>query len=111
MPDDALILTLEEQADSKWLLQTGTTADYEMTYLYISDTDGGSTSMIPGMGSSGAKLKTGLLTAAGDSCKVSFTFPEGKEDSVQIQFNFADRVNGENTVTAKNVIRFEKGMM
>jgi len=113
VPDDALILTLE-QADSKWLLQTGRTADYKMTYLYISDTDGGSTSMIPGMGSSGAKLKTGLLTgtgAAGDSCKVSFTFPEGKEDSVQIQFNFADRVNGENTIIAKNVIRFEKGMM
>ena len=113
VPDDALILTLE-QADSKWLLQTGRTADYKMTYLYISDTDGGSTSMIPGMGSSGAKLKTGLLTgtgAAGDSCKVSFTFPEDKEDSVQIQFNFADRVNGENTVIAKNVIRFEKGMM
>ena len=107
VPDDALILTLE-QSDDKWLLQTGRTSDYKMTYLYISDTDGGSTSMIPGMGSSGAKLKTGELV---DSCKVSFSFPENKNDSVKIQFNFSDRTNGDETVIAKNVIRYEKGTM
>ena len=63
-----------------------------MTYLYISDTDGGgSNSMIPGMGSSGATLKTGTLAAAGDSCLVAFTFPAEKNDSVKMQFTFADR--------------------
>lgn len=118
VPNDALILTLE-QSDDKWLLQTGNRADGIMTYLYISDTDdGGSTSMIPGMGSNGAKLKTGVLEdanaeyVAGDSCKVTFTFPSEKNDSVQIQFYFQDRKNSQNeTVMAKNVIRYEKGMM
>lgn len=93
VPDDALILTLE-QSDDKWLLQTGKRADGIMTYLYISDTDGGSSnSMIPGMGSSGATLKTGVLAdanaqyVAGDSCKVAFTFLDEKNDSVKMQFN------------------------
>lgn len=111
VPDDALIMTLEQDGD-KWLLQTGRTTDYEMTYLYVSDTDGGgSTSMIPGMGSSGASLKTGTRAAVGDSCQVSFTFLAEKNDSVKIQFNFQDRVKDNETVTAKNVIRYEKGMM
>ena len=115
IPDITQILTLEDAGEGKWLLQTGKTSDYQMTYLYISDTDGGgSTSMIPGMGSSGAKLKTGLLTgdgAAGDSCKVAFSFPV-ENDSIQIQFNFQDRKNDkEETIKAKNVIRYEKGMM
>jgi len=111
VPDDALILTLE-QSDNKWLLQTGRTSDYEMTYLYVSDpAGGGSTSMIPGMGSSGAKLKTGTRAAVVDSCLVSFTFLPEKNDSVKIQFNFTDREDGENTIIAKNVIRYEKGMM
>ena len=113
IPDITQILTLE-RAEDKWLLQTGKTSDYQMTYLYISDTDGGgSTSMIPGMGSSGAKLKTGILTgngAAGDSCKVVFSFPV-ENDSIQMQFNFQDRQKNEETVKAKNVIRYEKGMM
>ena len=117
VPDDALILTLE-QAGDKWLLQTGRTSDYKMTYLYVSDpAGGGSTSMIPGMGSSGATLKTGVLEdasaqyVAGDSCLVSFTFLPEKNDSVKIQFNFADREEDGKPVTAKNVIRYEKGMM
>lgn len=111
VPDDALIMTLE-QAGDKWMLQTGRTIDYVMTYLYISDTDGGgSTSMIPGMGSSGASLKTGTLAAIGDSCQVAFTFLAEKNDSVKMQFNFQDRVKDDKTVTAKNVIRYEKGMM
>lgn len=111
VPDDALILTLEGEGDN-WLLQTGKTADYKMTYLYISDTDGGKTSMIPGMGSNGAKLKTGTREAVSDSCLVSFTFPPAKNDSVKIQFNFQDRKNDkEETVKAKNVIRYEKGTM
>lgn len=111
VPDDALIMTLE-QAGDKWMLQTGRTIDYEMTYLYISDTDGGSsTSMIPGMGSSGASLKTGTRAAIADSCQVTFAFPAEKNDSVQIQFNFQDREKDGNAVTAKNVIRYEKGMM
>ena len=111
VPDDALILTLEQEGD-KWLLQTGRTIDYEMTYLYVSDTDdGGSTSMIPGMGSNGASLKTGTRAAVGDSCQVSFTFLAEKNDSVQMQFNFQDRTKDNKTVTAKNVIRYEKGMM
>ena len=110
IPDITQILTLEQAAD-KWLLQTGKTADGVMTYLYVSDTDGGSTSMIPGMGGSGAKLKTGTLAAVGDSCQVTFTFPVAN-DSVQMQFNFQDRQNDkEETVKAKNVIRYEKGMM
>ena len=117
VPDDALILTLE-QAGDKWLLQTGRTSDYKMTYLYVSDpAGGGSSSMIPGMGSSGATLKTGVREdasaqyVAGDSCLVSFTFLEEKNDSVKIQFNFADREEDGKPVTAKNVIRYEKGMM
>lgn len=115
IPDITQILTLADAGEGKWLLQTGKTSDYQMTYLYISDTDGGgSTSMIPGMGSSGAKLKTGLLTgdgAAGDSCKVAFSFPV-ENDSIQIRFNFQDRKNDkEETIKAKNVIRYEKGMM
>ncbi len=117
VPDDAMILTLE-QADDKWLLQTGKRADGIMTYLYISDTDGGgSNSMIPGMGSSGASLKTGVLAdanaqyVAGDSCKVAFTFLAEKNDSVKMQFNFADREKDGKTVTAKNVIRYEKSTM
>ena len=111
IPDITQILTLEKDGD-KWLLQTGKTADYTMTYLYVSDTDGGgSNSMIPGMGSSGATLKTGTRAAVGDSCQVSFTFPAAKNDSVKIQFNFADREKDGKTVTAKNVIRFEKGTM
>lgn len=117
IPDITQILTLE-QADEKWLLQTGKRADGIMTYLYISDSDGGSGSMIPGMGSSGATLKTGVLadanaqSVAGDSCKVTFTFPAAKNDSVQIQFNFQDRKNDKDEdVKAKNVIRYEKGMM
>ena len=110
VPGDALILTLESEND-KWLFQTGRTSDYKMTYLYVSDTSGGSTSMIPGMGSSGAKLKTGTREAVGDSCQVSFAFLAEKNDSVKIQFNFADRVENEEPVTAKNVIRYEKGTM
>ena len=117
VPDDALILTLE-QSDDKWLLQTGKRADGIMTYLYISDTDGGgSNSMIPGMGSSGATLKTGVLAdanaqyVAGDSCKVAFTFLDEKNDSVKMQFNFADREKDGKAVTAKNVIRYEKSTM
>ena len=117
VPDDALILTLE-QAGDKWLLQTGRTSDYKMTYLYVSDpAGGGSSSMIPGMGSSGATLKTGVREdasaqyVAGDSCLVSFTFLEEKNDSVKIQFNFADREEDGKPVTAKNVIRYEKGTM
>ena len=111
VPDDALIMTLE-QADDKWLLQTGRTADYKMTYLYISDTDGGgSSNSIPGMGSNGASLKTGIREAINDSCLVSFTFPAQKNDSVKILFNFADREKDGKTVTAKNVIRYEKGTM
>jgi hypothetical protein len=110
VPDDAQILTLEEDGD-KWLLQTGRTADYQMTYLYVSDTTGGSTSMIPGMGSNGAKLKTGTRETVSDSCKVSFTFLPEKDDSVKIQFNFADREEDGKPVTAKNVIRYEKGTM
>ena len=117
VPDDALILTLE-QAGDKWLLQTGRTSDYKMTYLYVSDpAGGGSSSMMPGMGSSGATLKTGVREdasaqyVAGDSCLVSFTFLPEKNDSVKIQFNFADREEDGKPVTAKNVIRYEKGMM
>ncbi|MBQ6063939.1 MAG: hypothetical protein IJK87_09985 [Prevotella sp.] len=110
VPDDALILTLE-QADDNRLLQTGRTADYIMTYLYVSDNDNGSSSMIPGMGSSGASLKTGTREAVSDSCLVSFTFLAEKNDSVKIQFNFADREKDGKTVTAKNVIRYEKGTM
>lgn len=111
IPDITQILTLEQSGD-KWLLQTGKTADYTMTYLYISDTDGGgSNSMIPGMGSSGATLKTGTLAAAGDSCLVAFTFPAEKNDSVKMQFTFADREKDGKPVTAKNVIRYEKGTM
>lgn len=110
IPDITRILTLEKDGD-KWLLQTGKTADYTMTYLYVSDTDGGSNSMIPGMGSSGATLKTGTRAAVGDSCQVTLTFPAAKNDSVQIQFNFQDREKDGKAVTAKNVIRYEKGMM
>lgn len=111
VPDDALILTLEQDGD-KWLLQTGRTADYVMTYLYVSDTDGGSGGMsIPGMGSSGASLKTGIRSAINDSCQVAFTFLQEKNDSVKIQFNFSDREKDGNPVTAKNVIRFEKSTM
>ena len=112
VPDDALILTSEQDND-KWLLQTGRTADYKMTYLYVSDIEGGgSTSMIPGMGSSGATIKTGTRDAISDSCQVSLTFLSEKNDSVKIQFNFQDRKNDKDeTVTAKNVIRFEKGQM
>ena len=110
IPDDTQLLTLEEDGD-KWRLQTGKTADGNMTYLYISDTDGGGNSMIPGMGSSGASLKTGTYTAIGDSCQVAFTFLPEKNDSVKIQFNFADREKDGNPVKAKNVIRYEKGTM
>ncbi len=110
IPDITQILTLEKDGD-KWLLQTGKTADYTMTYLYVSDTDGGSNSMIPGMGSSGATLKTGTRAAVGDSCQVTLTFPAAKNDSVKIQFNFQDREKDGKTVTAKNVISLEKGMM
>ena len=110
VPDDALILTLE-QNNNKWLLQTGRNTEYEMTYLYISDTDDGSSSMIPGMGGNGAKLKTGTRAAAADSCQVAFTFYSEKNDSVQIQFNFQDRTKDDKTVTAKNVMRYEKGTM
>lgn len=116
LPDVSVILTLEKAGD-KWLLQTGKRPDGKMTYLYISDPENSSSSMIPGMGSSGAKLKTGVLEdesanyVAGDSCKVSFSFPENKNDSVKMQFNFQDRGEGENKVTAKNVIRYEKAMM
>lgn len=112
VPEDAMILTLEQDGD-KWRLQTGRTADYKMTYLYITDTDGGGGfgGMIPGMGGSGAKMKTGKYENIGDSCQVSFTFPANKNDSVQIQFNFPDRVKDGETVVAKNVIRFSKSMM
>ena len=116
LPDVSVILTLEK-AEDKWLLQTGKRPDGKMTYLYISDPENSSSSMIPGMGSSGAKLKTGVLEdesanyVAGDSCKVAFTFPPEKNDSVKMQFNFQDRGEGENKVTAKNVIRYEKAMM
>ena len=110
IPDITQILTLEKDGD-KWLLQTGRTADYTMTYLYVSDTGSGSTSMIPGMGSNGATLLTGTRAAVVDSCQVSLVFPQEKNDSVMIQFNFQDRVDGENTIVAKNVIRCEKGMM
>ena len=111
VPDDAMILNLE-QTDGKWSLQTGRTADYKMTYLYISDTDGGGFGggSIPGMGG-GAKLKTGKLENIEDSCQVTFTFPANKNDSVQIKFNFADREKDGNTTVAKNVIRYGKSMM
>lgn len=111
VPDDAMILNLE-QTDGKWSLQTGRTADFKMTYLYISDTDGGGFGggSIPGMGG-GAKLKTGKLENISDSCQVTFTFPENKNDSVKIQFNFADREKDGNTTVAKNVIRYGKSMM
>lgn len=111
VPDDAMILNLE-QTDGKWSLQTGRTADFKMTYLYISDTDGGGFGggSIPGMGG-GAKLKTGKLENISDSCQVTFTFPENKNDSVQIKFNFADREKDGNTTVAKNVIRYGKSMM
>ncbi len=111
VPDDAMILNLE-QTNGKWSLQTGRTADYKMTYLYISDTDGGGFGggSIPGMGG-GAKLKTGKLENINDSCQVTFTFPAGKNDSVQIKFNFADREKDGNTTVAKNVIRYGKSMM
>ena len=111
VPDDAMILNLE-QTNGKWSLQTGRTADYKMTYLYISDTDGGGFGggSIPGMGG-GAKLKTGKLENINDSCQVTFTFPAGKNDSVQIKFNFADREIVGNTTVAKNVIRYGKSMM
>jgi len=111
VPDDAMILNLE-QTDGKWSLQTGRKADFKMTYLYISDTDGGGFGggSIPGMGG-GAKLKTGKLENISDSCQVTFTFPAGKNDSVQIKFNFADREKDGNTTVAKNVIRYGKSMM
>ena len=111
VPDDAMILNLE-QTNGKWQLQTGRTADYKMTYLYISDTGGSGFGggSIPGMGG-GAKLKTGKLENISDSCQVTFTFPAGKNDSVQIKFNFADREKDGNTTVAKNVIRYGKSMM
>ena len=111
VPDDAMILNLE-QTNGKWSLQTGRTADYKMTYLYISDTDGSGFGggSIPGMGG-GAKLKTGKLESINDSCQVTFTFPENKNDSVKIQFNFADREKDGKTTVAKNVIRYGKSMM
>ena len=115
LPDVSVILTLEK-AEDKWLLQTGKRPDGKMTYLYITDVDG-TGSMMPGMGSGGAKLKTGVLEdadakyVAGDSCKVSFTFLPEKNDSVKIQFNFQDRGDVNDPVIAKNVIRYEKGMM
>ena len=111
VPDDAMILNLE-QTNGKWQLQTGRTADYKMTYLYISDTDGSGFGggSIPGMGG-GAKLKTGKLESINDSCQVTFTFPENKNDSVKIQFNFADREKDGKTTVAKNVIRYGKSMM
>ena len=113
VPDDARILTLE-QVNNKWRLQTGRTADYVMTYLYISDTDGGGMfggGGIPGMGGGGAKVKAGKLETIGDSCQVTFAFPSGKNDSVKIQFNFADREKDGKTVAAKNILRYSKSMM
>ena len=115
VPNDARIMTLERDGE-KWRLQTGRTTDYTMTYLYCSDSDSGNGFggvSIPGMGGSGASLKTGTYDAIGDSCQISFTFHTEKNDSVTIQFNFADRENEEDgkTVKAKNVIRFEKSMM
>ena len=111
VPDDARILTLEQDGD-KWRLQTGRTTDYEMTYLYSSDSGSGNGfGGMAGMGGSGASLKTGKYDAVMDCCQVSFTFHAEKNDSVTIKYNFADREKDGETVKAKNVIRFEKSMM
>ena len=113
VPNEARILTLEQDND-KWRLQACRNTDYVMTYLYSSDGDSGGGfggGSIPGMGGSGATLKTGTYDAIGDSCQVSFTFHPEKNDSVAIKFNFADREKDGKTVKAKNVIRFEKSMM
>lgn len=111
LPDATQILTLEQDGD-KWRLQAGKASNGEKTYLYISDSDSGSGGgSIPGLGGSGATLKTGLYTDIADSCQVTFTFPEAKNDSVKIQFNFSDREKDGNPVEAKNVIRYGTSTM
>ena len=108
VPDGALEVTLEKDGDY-WRFIAGKSGNDNL-YLYISDPEssGSGGYDISSLTGSGAKIKTGTLTAVGDSCKLTITNVvinnNETTDSVKIKYNFT-RVK-DNKDEAKNVMKF-----
>lgn len=111
LPEEAAILTLEKEGDF-WLFNGGKNADGKNTYLYPSASSGGF-DMSSLMGNSGATLKLGVREdmEVKDSCLVTITIDQEKNDSATVKFNIPDGEKDGEPVKAKNVIRYKSSMM
>lgn len=111
LPEEAMILTLEKE-DAFWLFNGGKNADGKNTYLYPSASSGGF-DMSSLMGNSGATLKLGVREdmEVKDSCLVTITIDQEKNDSATVKFNIPDGEKDGEPVKAKNVIRYKSSMM
>ncbi len=111
LPEEAMILTLEKE-DAFWLFNGGKNADGKNTYLYPSASSGGF-DMSSLMGGGGATLKLGVREdmEVKDSCLVTITIDQEKNDSATVKFNIPDGEKDGEPVKAKNVIRYKSSMM
>lgn len=109
LPEEAAILTLEKDGDF-WLFNGGKNADGKNTYLYPSASSGGF-DMSSLMGGGGATLKLGVREEVKDSCLVTITIDQEKNDSATVKFNIPDGEKDGEPVKAKNVIRYKSSMM
>lgn len=109
LPEEAMILTLEKE-DAFWLFNGGKNADGKNTYLYPSASSGGF-DMSSLMGGGGATLKLGVREdmEVKDSCLVTITIDQAKNDSATVKFNIPEGEKDDEPV--KNVIRYKSSMM
>lgn len=113
LPEEAMILTLEKTLEKEkafWLFNGGKNADGKNTYLYPSASSGGF-DMSSLMGGGGATLKLGVREEVKDSCLVTITIDQEKNDSATVKFNIPDGEKDGEPVKAKNVIRYKSSMM
>lgn len=108
LPEEAAILTLEKD-ETYWLFNGGKNAEGETIYLYPASGSGsGGFDISSLMGGGGATLKLAVRDEVNvkDSCQVTITIDQEKNDSATIKFNIPD---GEDK--AKNVIRYKSATM
>lgn len=103
VPDGALEITLEKTDDTYWRFRASNNE-----YLYASDKDAegseGGFDIASMFGGGSAKLKFGTEVNQGDSLKATIAIDAS--GNATIKYNFEDRVKDEETIKAKNRIKF-----
>lgn len=103
VPDGALEVTLEKYDDTYWRFRASNNE-----YLYASDKDSEGSDdgfdIASMFGGGGAKLKFGTEDYQGDSLKATIAIDAS--GNATIKYNFEDRQKDEETIKAKNRIKF-----